>query len=274
MGLIPGRCTQCGGLLEIDAAQNMFVCPYCHTPFIVEKVVNYYNVTRNVDDWVRSADALAEVKEYSEAEREFGRITREHAYDYRGWWGLVKAKSKLFADYDISKRELDEIETLYEKASHFATDADKSKIQYIYSEYVSSVRRKLQNLKADTSMKLEHLVVEYERNKTLLENQIKNLIEQENSNSKVARKIKWIILVIAVIINYNIFSDNETIYPIQIVVYSAVGYGIGKILEILYVKKANELKNEANTLRLQLDNVTRAYNSKRIPLEQLMQKCK
>ena len=43
--LVPAVCTQCGGQLEVDPDQQAAVCPYCNTPFIVEKAINHYNVT-------------------------------------------------------------------------------------------------------------------------------------------------------------------------------------------------------------------------------------
>lgn len=43
--LVPAVCTQCGGQLEVDPQQQAAVCPYCGTPFIVEKAINNYNIT-------------------------------------------------------------------------------------------------------------------------------------------------------------------------------------------------------------------------------------
>ncbi len=43
--LVPAICTQCGGSLEVDPATDAAVCPFCGTPFIVEKAINQYNTT-------------------------------------------------------------------------------------------------------------------------------------------------------------------------------------------------------------------------------------
>lgn len=47
--LIPGICTQCGATLSVDKGKDAMVCPYCNTPFIVEKAIqnfsNVYNIT-------------------------------------------------------------------------------------------------------------------------------------------------------------------------------------------------------------------------------------
>ncbi len=52
MALIPGICSQCGATLSVDAKKDAMVCPYCKTPFIVEKAIqnfnNTYNITNNI----------------------------------------------------------------------------------------------------------------------------------------------------------------------------------------------------------------------------------
>ena len=47
MPLVPAKCTQCGATLTIDPSQDAAVCPFCNTPFVVEKAINNYNVTNN-----------------------------------------------------------------------------------------------------------------------------------------------------------------------------------------------------------------------------------
>lgn len=282
MALIAGRCTQCGGLLEIDAAGNMFVCPYCHTPFVVEKVVNYYNYTRSVDDWVRSADAFLELKEFSEAEREFERMSREHAYDYRGWWGLVKAKSRMFTHCDVSKVELDELDRLYQKASYFATAADKNNIQYIYDDYANGIRRKLRELKQDTSMKIERLFREYERNKMPLENQINDLIKQQkktirpsNVILKITRSMTVVFVVLAIL--GSLGTAGGMIYMLLMAAFLGavvigIGNFIGRILDPICEHKERQLRTQISELEKQVDSITKEYQFKRNPLDILMQK--
>ena len=43
MPIVQAKCTNCGGNLEVDNQQEAAVCPYCGTPYIVEKAIsNYY----------------------------------------------------------------------------------------------------------------------------------------------------------------------------------------------------------------------------------------
>ncbi len=47
MPFTPATCPKCGGILDVDDAQEAAVCKYCGTPFIVEKAINVFNTTHN-----------------------------------------------------------------------------------------------------------------------------------------------------------------------------------------------------------------------------------
>lgn len=47
MKIVAAKCTNCGGVLEVDAEKDAAVCKYCNTPFIVEKAIENYNITNN-----------------------------------------------------------------------------------------------------------------------------------------------------------------------------------------------------------------------------------
>ncbi|WP_026662257.1 hypothetical protein [Butyrivibrio proteoclasticus] len=42
--IVPASCTQCGGTVEVDPQTDIATCPFCGTPFIVEKAINNYNI--------------------------------------------------------------------------------------------------------------------------------------------------------------------------------------------------------------------------------------
>jgi hypothetical protein len=44
MPLTPAICTNCGGSVKVDSSTEAAVCKFCHTPFIVEKAINEYNI--------------------------------------------------------------------------------------------------------------------------------------------------------------------------------------------------------------------------------------
>ena len=44
MPFVQAKCVNCGAALEVDDTKDAAVCPYCNTPYIVEKAIrNYYN---------------------------------------------------------------------------------------------------------------------------------------------------------------------------------------------------------------------------------------
>lgn len=49
MSLVPAKCTQCGGEIEVDNTHEAGICKFCGTPFVTEKVINNYstNITNN-----------------------------------------------------------------------------------------------------------------------------------------------------------------------------------------------------------------------------------
>lgn len=47
MPIVPAICTQCGAAVEVNDAHEAAVCPYCQTPFIIEKAINHYHTTQN-----------------------------------------------------------------------------------------------------------------------------------------------------------------------------------------------------------------------------------
>lgn len=47
MALVPAKCTQCGGNIEVEATKEAGICPHCGTAFITDKVINNYNTVVN-----------------------------------------------------------------------------------------------------------------------------------------------------------------------------------------------------------------------------------
>ncbi|MBR5948727.1 MAG: leucine-rich repeat protein [Clostridia bacterium] len=48
MPLVNAKCTNCGANLEVDNAKDAAICEHCGSAFIVEKAINNYNVTNNI----------------------------------------------------------------------------------------------------------------------------------------------------------------------------------------------------------------------------------
>lgn len=48
MPITSAKCTNCGAILQVDNAKDAAICPYCHSAFIVDKAINNYNITNNI----------------------------------------------------------------------------------------------------------------------------------------------------------------------------------------------------------------------------------
>lgn len=48
MPLIQAKCTSCGANLEVNDTQDAAICPFCKTPFVVEKAINNYNTYNSI----------------------------------------------------------------------------------------------------------------------------------------------------------------------------------------------------------------------------------
>ncbi len=49
MPLVNAKCTNCGATLTIDNNKEAAVCEFCNSAFIVEKAINNYNITHNIN---------------------------------------------------------------------------------------------------------------------------------------------------------------------------------------------------------------------------------
>ena len=48
MPLADAKCTNCGINLSVDNTKDAAICKHCGSAFIVEKAINYYNITNNI----------------------------------------------------------------------------------------------------------------------------------------------------------------------------------------------------------------------------------
>ena len=111
MALVPARCTQCGGQIEVDNTQEAGVCKHCGTAFITEKAINNYttnyNITNNVTKIINGKDSdddeeefnkglvHLKTKKYDQARRCFDKAIRKRpeVSKYYFYWCLAESKN-------------------------------------------------------------------------------------------------------------------------------------------------------------------------------------
>lgn len=48
MPLVPAKCPECGGNINIDSKKRAAICEFCKQPFVVEDAINNFNTTYNI----------------------------------------------------------------------------------------------------------------------------------------------------------------------------------------------------------------------------------
>lgn len=97
MPLTKAQCTNCGGLLEVDQSKDAAICPFCKTPYIVEKAINNYQISITTNNGTIDQDTMFENWLVSNDEK----LRKDYAYYY-----ATDAKRVQFMD------SIDRIKTL------------------------------------------------------------------------------------------------------------------------------------------------------------------
>lgn len=84
MLLLPAKCHECGGLIEVDSDKKSANCQFCGNAFIVEEAVNnfntYFNITNNYNTTNNYGDGTV-VNVYEDKNKDFvieGGVLKEY----------------------------------------------------------------------------------------------------------------------------------------------------------------------------------------------------
>lgn len=95
MPLIKAQCTNCGGVLEVDKSKDAAICPFCGTPYVVEKAVqnyitnNTYVVNNENSSYnpQKNAFTLVRMGDYKNALPLFNKLVQSNPQDWKNWFG-------------------------------------------------------------------------------------------------------------------------------------------------------------------------------------------
>lgn len=98
MPLVPAKCTCCGATLTLNPARDAAVCPFCGTPFVVEKAIRHYHITADKvilqnsqqEELYQAGEVFLAHGNTEQAGKSFKELTDRHPGDARGWWGLYR----------------------------------------------------------------------------------------------------------------------------------------------------------------------------------------
>ena len=161
MPLVPAKCTQCGATLTLDPTQDAAVCPFCGTPFVVEKAINNYQVTNNttigtvervehlhvndehsIEARLASAEAsLAKLGDNERAFAAFKSIADDKADEWRAWWGMARAKTRDFRSSALDQQQLRVVQDCMSRALAVAPDEVKSGLQQTIGTFFDARRQ-------------------------------------------------------------------------------------------------------------------------------------
>lgn len=267
MKLVAAKCTQCGADINVDASLLKGCCPFCHTEFLVEQVVNNYiaNTGEDTNNLVKAGEARLLLGDFDVAAQKFEKLCDLYPQDYRGWLGLIKAKTKNFTEVFSTQNQLEEILVFYQKAKIVSSDnLDKTFVD-VFERYVSDVRKRFLNDISYLNAQIDSINIERKARKLQFENQIE-VIKNKILGVTVIRNT---ILIILMIIWVCVFIS--AIITVEIVGLIMIGMCV--ICAVLFVceickRKVNDLRMQISMIYNSLNSIDTQYNIRINYLEQ------
>ena len=115
MALISAKCPHCGADIRVNEGSKSGVCEFCGATFVTQDAVTNYTVNNNYNtvqyitktaasaaeagEYIRRGDVLLSLGEFVRAEEAYLRAVELEPADWRGWFGMVKTRTKNFTDY-------------------------------------------------------------------------------------------------------------------------------------------------------------------------------
>lgn len=168
MPLVPAKCTQCGANLDVDSTLEAVICPHCKTPFITEKAINNFNTTNitnidtinaevvnvensdSADNLYKAGQTNLDFCDYEKASDVFQKMTETYPQDYRGWHGLLLAKTLNLQGEINNTSYLEYVKGLAKKLSFLQKDSvlvDFERInQYLHAQSNGVLDKELEKL--------------------------------------------------------------------------------------------------------------------------------
>lgn len=126
MPLVDAKCTNCGAPLKIDNSKDAAICEHCGSAFIVEKAINNYNNTINVDNatinvtglninnLIARADQFAQEGDVKKAKEYYNKVLDIDINNKAAKEGLEKLKPKTrdIGGYQLPEEQANKIDRL------------------------------------------------------------------------------------------------------------------------------------------------------------------
>lgn len=232
MPFVPAKCTNCGGHLTVDESKEAGICPHCQQPYIMEKAINYYNTTNvtnidtinaevvnvessdSADNLYKAGQTNLDFRDFDKASDIFQKMTDTYPQDYRGWYGLILAKTLNLQGEILNAPYLEYVKSLIKKLSYLQKDSahvDFASINNYISAQADGVQKK-EKENAAKSLAKEYKIQPIEK---------KN---QAQKRCKIIKRISLIavsavfVLIAVLLVSYGVelnLEENPFIYEGQ-----------------------------------------------------------
>ncbi len=213
MPIVQAKCTACNGNLEVDSQKEAAVCPFCGTPYIVEKAINHFHAASTkiesfhadvvnisaesqLETLVKSGETFMMLNKFSDARRVFDEITRKYPQDYRGWWGLIKVNTENLTRVSCYDEDLAEHRSLLNNI-HAVSNSD------IYSgvdaEY-NGFTEKVEQYRSEKADKIKNLIAEQDNLVAHIRSEIEALRVQKRMQKDIHKIVLWVSFAVVTII--------------------------------------------------------------------------
>lgn len=176
MALVPARCPNCGGMIQIESDNKAGICAFCKQAFVSEDAItnyNTYNSTYNqntynienadlhivddssIDKKLESAETfLTKLNDYTESHRLFEEVSKSAPERYEAWLGLAKVKTSDFdidtpidneTDYRTNPANYDGIADNIKRAIKVASAEKQLEIRTAFRKYLNGSRTQIEH---------------------------------------------------------------------------------------------------------------------------------
>jgi len=134
--LVSACCTNCGAGLQVDPGLQAAVCPFCNTPYIVERAIQNFNITNNyivqgadTNNLLTLAQDALRAGNYGEAAAYSDRVLEAEPGCLEGWLCKIRA-----AGHDIDGDRSAEITALAQNALDHGSTGDEERVYAVILE--------------------------------------------------------------------------------------------------------------------------------------------
>lgn len=205
MPIVAAICSQCGAELQIDNTREKAFCPYCGTPFVIERPGGDPEKAL-VETLLHNAEVqLTQLHQPGKARELFAQVTEKAPDDYRGWWGLVRIDTKEFSDTGCSSSLFQTISRNADNALRMASDNERSSLLSVWNRYIQALQRAKEAEKASLASGINAA----RARETQLQQQIDDINRRIQENQKKVRQLAsfpltsvapWVVILIVVLI--------------------------------------------------------------------------